>query len=217
MTELVVALDLEPKAAIRFINELDDLVNIYKIGTSLIYSGSLGMTLIDILRYRNKKVFLDTKLFDIPHTVEQTVKNICSLGVDFITVHTGELVKSAVKGRGKNKLKILSVPLLTSIPDSYQHSTISRVKADLENGADGVVVSGDHLETIKLNITVPYITAVPGVRSAGQPVNDQKRITTPEEASQGNADYIIMGRQILNATNKREMVQSVLNEMNTHG
>ena len=112
---LMVALDVPTREdALAVIGELGDSIVFYKIGLQLQFAGGLGLA--EELIAGGKRVFLDSKLFDIAQTVRGATENIAKMGVDFLTVHgDGPTIRAAIEGRGDNKLKILAVTVLTSL------------------------------------------------------------------------------------------------------
>ena len=111
--KIIVALDLETSdEAMEIVRKLEGHAKFFKIGLGLLAKG--GLDLARELKQKNKHIFLDLKLFDIQNTIEKALKNISSMGVDFITVHGDpQVVRAAVVGRETNKTKILAVTFLT--------------------------------------------------------------------------------------------------------
>ncbi len=113
---LIVALDMPAiEEAQRLVAKLDDSVSFYKVGLELLFAG--GLELARALKADGKHVFLDMKLLDIGNTVERAVANATDFGVDFLTVHGHDLktLRAAVAGRGKSRLKLLAVTVLTNL------------------------------------------------------------------------------------------------------
>jgi orotidine-5'-phosphate decarboxylase len=111
---LIVALDVGTVAeAETIVRELGEEVSFYKVGWHLLLDRDLH-NLFNLLKSREKSIFLDFKAFDIPATVEGAVKAAAALGVKFITV-AGQrpIITAAVKARGTSSLQILVVTLLT--------------------------------------------------------------------------------------------------------
>ena len=96
---LIVALDVSSiEAADAMVARIGDAVSFYKIGYQLAFAGGLGFA--HKLADAGKKVFVDLKLHDIGHTVEQGVKSVARLGAAFLTVHAyPETMKAAVRAR----------------------------------------------------------------------------------------------------------------------
>src|SRR5262245_52766173 len=110
---LIVALDVPTAAGARaLVEKLGDTVSFYKIGLELATSGEY-FNLLDWLVKRDKRVFCDLKLHDIPETVRRAVANLRGRGVTFLTVHAERGVMSAAV-KEKGDIGILAVTVLTS-------------------------------------------------------------------------------------------------------
>jgi orotidine-5'-phosphate decarboxylase len=207
---LIVALDMPTvEEAQRLVAKLGPEVTFYKVGLELLFSG--GLELARALKAEGKRVFLDMKLLDIGNTVERAVANATELGVDFLTVHGHDLktLHAAVAGRGKSHLKLLAVTVLTNLTaDDLKQQGSSNAPADLvlkrarlayESGFDGVVGSGQEAARIREAVGPGFLIVTPGIRLTGSATDDQERITTPDHAIAGGADYIVVGRPITQA------------------
>ena len=208
--QLIVALDLPSvEQAEKITAELGGDGVFYKLGYQLMPIG--GIDLAARLSAAGKKVFLDFKFHDIGATVERGVKSICRLGGDFLTVHAEpDVLKGAVAGRGNDpRLKILGVTVLTSLDQAMlarsgiatpiEDLVLRRAEFAAEAGADGVVASAREGPAIKARFGDALTIVTPGVRPAGADADDQKRIVTPAEAIRGGADFLVVGRPIVNA------------------
>ena len=205
---LIVALDLPTtKLAKKLSLDLGNSISIYKIGLALVPVG--GFKLAESLKQAGKKVFLDLKLFDIGNTIENTVKNLRFLDVDFLTVHGDpQVVRSASQARGNSNMKILAVTLLTSldrqdltdsliISGSISDLVARRAKNAFLAGADGVIASPNEVKKIRaLKEAAGKLIVTPGIRFIGGPVDDQKRTSDPLVAFENGADFIVVGRPI---------------------
>jgi orotidine-5'-phosphate decarboxylase len=190
----------------RLIAKLDESVSFYKVGLELLFTG--GLELAHALKADGKHVFLDMKLHDIGNTVERAVANATELGVDFLTVHGHDLktLKAAVSGRGKSRLKLLAVTVLTNLTaDDLKQQGSSLAPSDLvlmraklaqESGFDGVIASGQEAKRIREAVGPGFLIVTPGIRLTGSASDDQERITTPDHAIASGADYIVVGRPI---------------------
>src|ERR1700692_2230109 len=210
---LIVALDLPsvPKAE-AMIARLGDSVTFYKIGYQLAYAG--GLPLIRQLADNGKKVFADFKLHDIGHTVARGVESVARLGATFLTVHAyPQTMKAAVDACAGSGLKILAVTVLTSYDDGDLHAAgyrlgvsdlvAPRARQAQALGVDGLVCSPE--ETVALRAIVGHQMSLvtPGVRPAGTNVGDQKRIMTPGRAISAGADYLVVGRAVMEGADPR--------------
>lgn len=231
---LIVALDVHSMDEVRqFVESLDDSVNFYKVGMELFYG--TGPKVIEYLKDKNKKVFLDLKLHDIPNTVASSLRILTRLGVDMINVHaTGgaammEKALEAVKdesGRiGLESPKLVAVTILSSIslkdwgklwPSvDLDDQAVHLAKLVQEIGLDGVISSPMEAETIREACGADFLIVTPGVRPAGTAINDQSRITTPAIALASGATHLVVGRPIRLAGNPRHAAENILKEMGT--
>ena len=228
LEKLIIALDVaELSAANQIVETLGADGAFYKIGYQLLPIG--GIDLAAKLSAAGKKVFLDFKFHDIGATVERGVKSACKLGGDFLTVHAEpDVLKGAVAGRGDDpRLKILGVTVLTSLDQAaLARSGVTTPIADLvlkraefaaEAGADGVVASAQEAAAIKARFGDALTIVTPGVRPAGASADDQKRIVTPTDAIRNGADYLVVGRPILNAPTPAAAAREIVAEIAAAG
>jgi orotidine-5'-phosphate decarboxylase len=219
---LIVALDLSSvEAAEALIARLGDSVTFYKIGYQLAYAG--GLSLVPKLAERGKKVFVDLKLHDIGNTVAKGVESIAKLGGTFLTVHAyPQTMKAAVEARGAS-LKILAVTVLTSYDDDDLHAAGFRFGvSDLVEaralqaqalGIDGLVCSGEEAATVRGTVGAQMALVTPGIRPAGSAVGDQKRIMTPGRAISAGADYLVVGRPVVEAADPKAAAEDIVAEI----
>lgn len=203
------------------VNEVGSLVSFYKIGLQLQYNG--GLLFARRLIEEGKKVFLDSKIYDIGNTIEKTVENISRMGVDFLTVHGDRrVIESAVRAK-RDRLQILAVTFLTDLDERFlrdMHIDLTidewvelRTKLAISAGADGVIASGREAAMIR-DLAGPLLKIVtPGIRPEGTSANDQIRIATPREAIAAGADYLVIGRPVLNASSKTKMLEKIFSEV----
>jgi len=221
---LIVALDMPTlEEAQRLIAKLGDTVTFYKVGLELLFAG--GLALARTLKADGKHVFLDMKLLDIGNTVERAVANATELGVDFLTVHGQDLktLRGAVAGRGKSRLKLLAVTVLTNLTADdlkQQGSTmapsdlvLTRARLAHESGFDGVIASGQEAARIRKAIGPGFLIVTPGIRLTGSASDDQERITTPDNAIAAGADCIVVGRPITQADDPPAAAQGFIHHI----
>ena len=219
---LIVALDLPSvEAAEAMIGRLGDSVTFYKIGYQLAYAG--GLPLIGRFVERGKKVFADLKLHDIGNTVARGVESIAKSGATFLTVHAyPQTMKAAVEARGTS-LKILAVTVLTSYDDGDLHAAGYRLNvSDLVEaraqqaqvlGVDGIVCSPEEAARLHKIVGHQMHLVTPGIRPAGSASGDQKRIMTPGRAITVGADYLVVGRPIVEAVDPRAAAEAIQTEI----
>ena len=215
---LIVALDLPGvEQAEAMVARLGDSVTFYKIGYQLAYAG--GLPLIGRLAEHGKKVFADLKLHDIGNTVARGVESIAKSGATFLTVHAyPQTMKAAVEARGAN-LKILAVTVLTSYDDGDLHAAGYRLNvSDLVEaraqqaqvlGVDGLVCSPEEAARLHKIVGHQMHLITPGIRPAGSATGDQKRIMTPGRAIAAGADYLVVGRPVLEAADPRVAAEAI--------
>ena len=220
---LIVPLDLPDVAAAEaMIARLGDSVTFYKIGYQLAYAG--GLPLVGKLADAGKKVFADLKLHDIGNTVARGVESVAKLGATFLTVHAyPQTMKAAVEGRAGSSLKILAVTVLTSYDDGDLHAAGYRlgvsdlVEARAQQaqvlGVDGIVCSPEEAASLRKIVGHQMVLVTPGIRPAGTSSGDQKRIMTPGRAISAGADYLVVGRPILEATDPKAAAEAIQAEI----
>lgn len=205
---LIFALDVPNHVeARRLVEQLDQTVTFYKIGLELALAEGF-LDLIDWLRERDKKVFVDLKLFDVPATVARAIARLSEREVDFATVHGNQGIMQAAAQAKSNGLKVLAVTALTSLDQGdlddlgfacdIESLVLSRAKRALAAGCDGVVSSGLEVTALRKHAPEKLITVTPGIRPVAND-DDQKRVMTPAQAIQAGADYLVVGRPIRDA------------------
>jgi orotidine-5'-phosphate decarboxylase len=220
---LIVALDLPSIAAAEaMIAKLGDSVHFYKIGYQLAYAG--GLPLARELASAGKKVFVDLKLHDIGNTVARGVESIATLGATFLTVHAyPQTMKAAVEARAGSNLRILAVTVLTSYDDNdlhaagYRLNVVDLVKARARQaqalGVDGLVSSSEEAASLRRIVGHQMKLVTPGIRPAGAGSGDQKRIMTPSRAIAAGADYLVVGRPILEGADPKAAAEAIQAEI----
>ena len=170
------------------------------------------------------KIFLDLKLHDIPNTVEKALKAIIKLKPLLTTIHiTGgdEMQKTSSKLK-KNKTKILGVTILTSLNANqtkkyYNNKNINQLvkkfaKNAKKNNLDGIVCSPLELKAVRKVVGNTMLVVVPGIRLEKKLIDkkdDQKRILTPKEAIKFGADYLVIGRPIIESKNPLKVLKEI--------
>ena len=190
----------------------------YKFGLQFINSKN-GRSFIS--KIKNKIIFADLKLHDIPNTCSSTVKAIKDLKINYLTIHISsglEALKAAKKVSGK--IKLIGVTTLTSI-NSHSLKQIGYDKklrklvihqAKLANKAklDAIVCSAQEVKYVKKVFKKEIIT--PGIRFNSNK-NDQKRVMTPKEAFQNGSDWLVIGRPITKGNIKKN-IQKLIDHLN---
>jgi orotidine-5'-phosphate decarboxylase len=219
---LIVALDLSSvEAAEAMVARLGDAVSFYKIGYQLAFAG--GLAYAQKLAGAGKRVFLDLKLHDIGNTVAHGVKSVAGLGATFLTVHAyPQTMQAAVEAR-EGGLRILAVTVLTSYDDGdlkaagYDAAVKTLVAARAEQarliGVDGLVCSPEEAAGVRPIAGADMVLVTPGIRPAGAVAGDQKRIMTPAAAIAAGADYLVVGRPIIAASDPRAAAEAIVAEI----
>ena len=219
---LIAALDVPDAALARaYAERLGEAVKFYKIGLELFTAGGY-FELLSWLRGRGGKVFADLKLYDIPETVRRAVANLRDSGATFLTVHAERSILEAA-AREKGDLKVLGVTVLTSFDQrniaemgyagTVEDLVLQRARAALESGCDGVIASGLDAPRIKAAFGARLLVVTPGVRPAGAPAQDQKRVVDVAQAFANGADYIVVGRPIRDAADPTQAAAAIQAEI----
>ena len=220
---LILALDVPSvTAAEAMIAKLGNSVTFYKIGYQLGFAG--GLALAEKLSSAGKQVFADFKLHDIGHTVAKGVESVARLGASFLTVHAyPQTMHAAVDARADSNLRILAVTVLTSYDDADLAAagydfTVAELVAERaaqarDIGVDGLVCSAAEAADLRTIIGPRMVLVTPGIRPAGSDGGDQKRIMTPAAAIAAGADYLVVGRPILEAGDPEAAAEKIVAEI----
>ncbi|CAI2667252.1 Orotidine 5'-phosphate decarboxylase [Apilactobacillus kunkeei] len=235
MKPVFIALDfVDAPNALKFLEPFKDVKPLaVKVGMELFYRE--GASIIRALRNQNIDVFLDLKLHDIPHTVQQAAKQIGQLDVQFTTVHSlggSEMIKAARRGldEGANQAgvdapQLLAVTQLTSTSEEQLHdeelvsvsmaeSVSHLAKMASQSGADGVISSALENDLIHQAVSDEFKCINPGIRLPSNSVDDQKRVVTPTKAFELNTSGIVVGRSITQSNNPVQTYKDIYNAVN---
>jgi orotidine-5'-phosphate decarboxylase len=229
---LIVALDVKtPEEAKELIDALSPVVEVFKVGIAPFTA--YGQVVLDKLEEAGKKVFLDLKFHDIPNTVKNAAYVSTAKGVFMLNFHCigGEnMLRAAVEGAreasaalGKEPPVLLGVTVLTSMDEDEMKSVgltgkveekvVEFARLAKKAGLDGVVASAQEAATIKKSAGKDFIVVTPGVRPEWAAAGDQKRIVTPKAAIENGADYIVVGRPIIQAPDPQDAARRIIEEM----
>ena len=190
----------------------------YKFGLEFLNSKN-GRAFVSKLK--NKTIFADLKLHDIPNTCASTIKAIKDLKVDYLTMHISsglDALRAAKKVSGK--IKLIGVTILTSLDNKalkeigfnkdlkkvvlYQARLASKAKLD------AIVCSAQEVRIVKKVFKKEIIT--PGIRFSSS-TNDQKRTLTPKQAFKNGSDWLVIGRPITKGNIKKN-IQTLIKHLN---
>lgn len=212
MAQVIIALDVPTlDQALGLVDSLGEGADFYKVGLELFTRE--GPSVVQALRGRGKRIFLDLKLHDIPNTVARAVARARDLEVDLLTLHaTGgrPMMEAAAEAAGGH-LTLLGVTVLTSmtaadmldswgrVVDSLEEEVVRLARLARESGVGGVVASVREAAPIKEAVGTDLLVVTPGIRLAGDDAHDQARVSTPAEAVAAGADYVVVGRSVTGA------------------
>lgn len=229
--DVIVALDYaDPEAAWNLVALLPENTW-FKVGLELFTR--TGPPVVERLVGEGRQVFLDLKLHDIPNTVAGAVRAAGRFGVRLLTVHGagGEAMlraaadaagasNSATDSATDNDLRLLAITVLTSLDDAALASVMgpqARVEETAgrlaglarESGIDGAVCSVNEARAVKMSCGNEFLVVTPGIRLAGESVDDQRRVATPEVARAAGADFLVVGRTITRAENPARALEAI--------
>ncbi|MDF7626607.1 orotidine-5'-phosphate decarboxylase [Lactobacillaceae bacterium L1_55_11] len=220
---IFIALDFDSAAkAQQFLTPFEQLAQkpAVKVGMELFYAA--GPSLVQALRQAGFTVFLDLKLYDIPHTVGQAVVVLRKLDVQYLTVHAagGAAMLAQAQAAAGEQLKLLAVTQLTSFSEaevqdihlstaSLDDTVVHLAQLADQAGLAGTISSPHEARLIGDNTRPGFLKITPGIRLAGDAVGDQKRVTTPADARRLGSDGIVVGRSITQAANPVAAYQEV--------
>ena len=206
---------------IEVVKKLHELVYGFKVGYRSFYNKDADKLIAEIIR-KKSKLFLDLKLHDIPNTVSSAIESLKNVNPDFLTLHISggeEMLKSALKNIKKFNLKtkVLGVTLLTSLDGKDSKKIYGEKDTDklikklalIASNAKiaGLICSGQDLKPLKSFKKLLKIT--PGVKLLDRK-DDQKRVSFVHDALNGGANFVVIGRELINAKNPMKL----LNEYN---
>lgn len=225
---IIVALDF-PSAedALLLAQKLQPELCRLKVGKELFTAA--GPQLIEKLTHQGFEVFLDLKFHDIPNTVASACKAAANLGVWMINVHAlgGRKMLTAAREAipHGSTTKLIAVTLLTSMDQSDitdiglqgkpEEIVLRLAQLTNDSGLDGVVCSALEATQLRQHFDAEFCLVTPGIRPADSHVNDQKRITTPQQAIRNGASYLVIGRPITQANDPLLMCQQLNAEILT--
>jgi len=211
---IIVALDYDNELdALNLVEQLDPKLCRLKVGKGMFTR--LGPSFVKQLVAKDFDIFLDLKFHDIPNQVALACKAAADLGVWMLTLHAQggrkmlEAANKAVASYKNVKPKLVAVTVLTSLnqadltemglTNSIADYANQLAKLSMSAGLDGAVCSPHEVKQLKQTCGKDFCLVTPGVRLASDSQDDQQRVTTPEQAIQFGADYLVIGRSITTA------------------
>lgn len=226
MAQVIIPLDVPTlDDAMGLVDSLGEAADFYKVGLELFTAE--GSAAVQALKQRNKRVFLDLKLHDIPSTVARAVARARVLEVDLLTLHAtgGRPMMEAAAQAAENDLTLLGVTVLTSMTssdmehswgrevDSIEEEVVRLATLVWDSGVGGVVASVREAAPVKKALGSDLVVVTPGIRFAGGDAHDQARVSTPGAAVAAGADYLVIGRSVTQAPDPAEALRRVHEEM----
>jgi orotidine-5'-phosphate decarboxylase len=171
-------------------------------------------------------VFLDLKWHDIPNTVAGAVAQARDMGVAMATVHTlgGRRMMEAAVAAAGDELRLVGVTVLTSHDPTGNADAVGRERVDLvaevsrlariaeDSGLSGVVCSPAEVATMRAVLAADALVVVPGIRRSGDRTGDQQRVATPAAAAAAGANYLVVGRPVLEAADAAAAFEAICRE-----
>ena len=235
-SSLVVALDFDSlTSAVKFAKQVADLVGMFKIGNQLFTAA--GPAAVKEVAALGTGIFLDLKFHDIPNTVAGAVLSAAAMsGVQLVNVHAlggHAMLEAAVQAisagvpMGADRPRLLAVTILTSMDQKTMKEVgiggtpklrvVKLAELAKKAGVDGVVASVEEAKAIRKACGRDFLIVTPGVRSESSAVEskseDQARKATPTEAIRAGADFLVVGRPILAASDPRAAAQAIVDEI----
>ena len=226
---LIVALLADSmKEATKLVKLLKKDIHIFEVGLPT-YT-LLGPDVIKMIHHEGCKVFLDLKYHDIPSTVARAVTAATKLKVEMLNVHAvggSEMLRQSVDaaqqaaGSKSAMPKLVAVTVLTSMDSiadigvqyEVREQVVRLAKLSQKCGFDGVLASPLEIKPIRNACGEKFLIFTTGVRPLGVAAEDQRRIASPVMAIAAGADYLVVGRPIIQAKNPAEVVQRILKEI----
>ncbi|MBN2437744.1 MAG: orotidine-5'-phosphate decarboxylase [Deltaproteobacteria bacterium] len=231
---LIFALDVGggPEEALSWVDRLWEHVGLFKVGKESFVR--YGPEIVQQIRARGGKVFLDLKFHDIPNTVARAAEAACGLGVTMFNLHalggirmiteTVGAVRRFAERSAEEPPVVLAVTVLTSLNDDdlkrlgfnggTRETALNLARLAQDAGVSGVVASAEDAAAIRKACGDSFWIVTPGIRGAKEVTGeDQKRTVTPAEAVSSGADYLVVGRPIRQAADPAGEADAITEEI----
>ncbi|MFH1857910.1 MAG: orotidine-5'-phosphate decarboxylase [Candidatus Omnitrophota bacterium] len=233
-SRLIAALDVASfQEAERWVGILCPRLTHFKVG-SILFTAA-GPDVLEMIRRKGGEVFLDLKFHDIPNTVASACRAATRPGVFMMNLHIvggGAVLREAAASvreeAAQKKLRkpiLLGVTVLTHLDKEalgrlgwvaagkLEDTVVHLAKFAQENGLDGVVSSPQEIRAIRESCGEDFCIVTPGIRPSGTAVHDQKRVGSPKEALRAGADYLVIGRPILESKDPLKLIDAIVKEI----
>ena len=228
---IIVALDCDRETALDLADKLSGKAVWVKVGMTLFYR--YGPAIVDEMRSRGLRVFLDLKLHDIPFQIRGAAFSASLTGADILSIHglggaamiaEGRAgTEEAAEQRGGERTRLVAISVLTSMDAEALSSIgvelpVAQEVARLASlavgaGSDGIVCSPQEAAEMRALLGPDALIVCPGVRPAGADVGDQKRIATPAAAIAAGASKLVVGRPITAAEDPAAAFEAIVAEL----
>lgn len=226
--DVIIACDFASgQKTLEFLDKFGERRPFVKIGMELFYAE--GPSIVEKIKSRGHRIFLDLKLHDIPNTVKKSMAVLSELGVDMTNLHAAggsKMMSAAIEGltrpNGTRPLLIAVTQLTSTDSDTLKNellidvpmaeTVMSYAQNAKNSGLDGVVCSPLEAEAVHGKCGTGFLTVTPGVRFADSDIGDQKRVMTPADAKKAGSDYIVVGRPITAADDPLAAYERCLRE-----
>ena len=228
---IIIALDCDRETALDLADKLSGKAVWVKVGMTLFYR--YGPAIVDDMRARGLRVFLDLKLHDIPFQIRGAAFSASLTGADILSIHglggaamisEGRAgVEEAATERGGERTRLVAISVLTSMDqealasigvESPVAEEVARLASLAVNaGSDGIVCSPQEAVEMRALLGSEALIVCPGVRPAGADVGDQKRIATPAAAIAAGASKLVVGRPITHAEDPAAAFEAIVAEL----
>jgi orotidine-5'-phosphate decarboxylase len=228
---IIVPLDVPSyEDALSLVTQLPE-VTFWKVGLELFVSS--GPEILQELKDRNKRIFLDLKFHDIPNTMAGACRAAGRYGVDLLTIHAAAgrealvaaiaAARAGAEAAGVESPNLIAITLLTSI-EARALAYDLKISLELtdyalqmallaqDSGLQGIVCSAQEAAQLRRFLPQDFLLVCPGVRPTWAGGNDQKRVMTPGSALKAGATYLVIGRPITASDDPPAAFQRICDE-----
>lgn len=228
---IIVALDCDRETALELADKLSGKAVWVKVGMTLFYR--YGPAIVDEMRARGLRVFLDLKLHDIPFQIHGAAFSASLTGADILSIHglggasmisEGRAgVEEAAAEREGARTRLVAITILTSmdadalasigVTSPIAEEVARLAKLSVDAGSDGIVCSPQEAAQMRALVGPDALIVTPGIRPAGADVGDQKRVSTPAAAIAAGASKLVIGRPITGADDPAAAFDAIVKEL----